>query len=66
MTLDSCVSPLSGFESLRIFLERADALNDASAVPKDREDQLAGFADVVRAAADGGLPGRRISLRFQW
>ncbi len=45
--------PLKRFESLRIFFERADALNDASAVPKDREDQLAGFANVVEPAADG-------------
>jgi hypothetical protein len=37
-------------ESVGAFLEGDDALNDAGAVAKDREEELAGFAEIVEPA----------------
>jgi hypothetical protein len=44
---------LQGAESFRILLESANALNDASAIAKDGEEQLAGFAKVVEPTTKG-------------
>ena len=44
---------LESFEGFGIFLQGADALNDAGAVTENGEHQLAGFANIVEPAADG-------------
>ena len=41
-----------GFKGFRIFLQRADALDDARAVAKNGEEKLAGFAKVIEPAAN--------------
>ena len=53
MTLDSCVRPFSAAKASGFSLSAHDALDDAGAVAKNREEQLAGFAHVVEPAADG-------------
>jgi hypothetical protein len=41
------------FEGIGIFFQGADTLDDAGAIAKDGENQLAGFANVVEPAANG-------------
>ena len=53
MTLDSCVRPLRGVECVGLLLQRNDALDDARAVAKNREEQLARFAQIVEPSAKG-------------
>ena len=46
-----------------MFFQRDDALNDARAIAKNREEQLAGFAHVVKPAANrDGLSGEFAGL----
>ena len=52
ITLDSCVSPLQRCEGFGLLFVRDHALDNAGAVAKNREEQLAGFAQVVEPAAN--------------
>src|SRR5215469_2755689 len=44
--------PLELLERFGILFQRADALNDAGAVAKDREEQLTGFAKVIEPSTN--------------
>src|SRR6202008_4282922 len=57
---------LQSFEGLRLVFERHHALDDSCTVTKNREQKLAGFAEIVEPAADRDcLPGILASLFYR-